>query len=138
MILVIRISGMVEIPKNVQLTLDRMRLRRKYSAILLRESAETMTLLQSVRNFVAFGDVTDETLTMLIEKRAESSDGKKIDAKAVVAGLKNKDLADLGIKPFIRLHSPRGGINSKLHFPLKDGVLGDNKAKINDLVRRML
>jgi len=25
-----------------------------------------------------------------------------------------------------------------LHFPIKDGVLGDNKNKINDLVRRML
>jgi len=138
MILVIRISGMVEIPKNVQLTLDRMRLRRKYSAILLRESDETMKLLQSVRNFVAFGDVTDETLTMLIEKRAESVDKKKIDAKSIVSGLKNKDLSDLGLKPFFRLHSPRGGINSKLHFPIKDGVLGDNKNKINDLVRRML
>ncbi|KKL95423.1 hypothetical protein LCGC14_1854700, partial [marine sediment metagenome] len=42
----------------------------------------------------------------------------------------------LNLKPFFRLHPPRKGIKSKLHFP--KGVLGDNKEKINDLVLRML
>jgi large subunit ribosomal protein L30 len=40
------------------------------------------------------------------------------------------------IKPFFRLHPPRGGINSKEKFP--KGSLGDNQEKINELVRRML
>ena len=42
----------------------------------------------------------------------------------------------LDLKPFFRLHPPRGGIKSKIHFP--KGVLGNNKEKINDLVERML
>ena len=95
-------------------------------------------MLQKIRNFVAYGDITDETLLELIQKRAKSSSKKKIDAKSVVEQLKKKDLSELDIKPFFRLHPPRGGIDSKLHFPLKGGVLGDNKDKINDLVRRML
>lgn len=138
MILVIRISGLVEVDRRINEALDRIRLRRKYSAILLRETAENMKLLQKIRNFVAYGDVTDETLLLLIQKRAMSVGGKKIDAKSVVEQLKKKDLDELDIKPFFRLHPPRGGIVTKFHFGVKQGVLGDNKGKINDLVRRML
>ena len=138
MILAIRISGLVEIPKEVNEALFRMRLRRKYCAVLIRETPENMKLLQHVRNFIAYGDVNDETLALLLQKRAVSTNNKKIDAKAVILQLKNKNLDDLDIKPFFRLHPPRGGIDSKIHFPIKKGVLGDNKEKINDLVRRML
>ena len=49
---------------------------------------------------------------------------------------KGKKFEELNLKPFFRLHPPRKGIKSKLHFP--KGVLGDNKKKINDLVERML
>ena len=138
MIIVIRISGMVEIPKDVQETLFRMRLRRKYSAILLKDNEDTHKLLQKVRNFVAYGTIDEETLISLLEKRGQASDKKKIDAKKVASELEKKDLEALNIKPFFRLHSPRGGIDSKVHFPIRKGVLGDNKEKINDLVRRML
>jgi len=139
MILVIRISGLVEVPYSVQETLFRMRLRRKYSAVLLKETNENLKLLKVVRNFVAYGPINKETLYALIEKRAQPIDKKKkLDALAVAEQLDKKSLADLNIKPFFRLHPPRKGIDSKLHFPLKKGVLGDNKEKINDLVRRML
>lgn len=139
MILVIRISGMVEIPNTVQETLDRMRLRRKYCAILLNESKETDKLLDSVRNFVAFGTINEETLTKLLTARGVSKDKKKLDVKHVVEQLaKKRDLSDIGVKPFFRLHSPRGGIDTKRHFGVAKGVLGNNKEKINELVGRML
>ena len=51
-------------------------------------------------------------------------------------GKLEKRLSDFGIKPFFRLHPPRGGIKSKLHFP--KGVLGDHGDKINLLIERML
>lgn len=138
MILVIRISGLVEIPEHMNETLFRMRLRRKYSAVLLKETKENLALLQKVRNQVAFGIISKETLIELIKKRGQSSDKKKIDADKVASQLDSKSLSDLGLKPFFRLHPPRGGIDSKVHFPIRKGVLGDNKDKINDLVRRML
>jgi len=138
MIIVIRISGLVEIPEDINETLFRMRLRRKYSAVLLKESEENLKLLKSVRNFVAFGNISDETLLLLITKRAKSLDNRKINSADILEHIKNKGMVGSKIKPFFRLHPPRGGIDSKLHFPLKKGVLGDNKTKINDLVRRML
>lgn len=138
MIIVIRISGLVEVPNDVQETLYRMRLRKKYTAILLKETEENEKLLKIVRNFVAYGKINDETLSLLLQKRAKSSNKAKIESKTVIEQLKKKDLSDLGIKPFFGLHPPRGGIDSKIHFPIKKGVLGDNKEKINDLIRRML
>ena len=138
MILVIRIAGLVEIPPQPQEAMFRMRLRRKYSAVLIEPTKENMSLLETVRNFVAYGDINKETLKLLIEKRAQSIDKKKINAETIIEQMNKKDLESLGVKPFFRLHPPRGGIDSKIHFPRKKGVLGDNKEKINDLVRRML
>jgi len=140
MIIVIRISGLVEVPEKVQETLYRMRLRRKYCAVILPDSEETTKLLKKVRNFVAFGKLNKETLIELLAKRAKFT-GKKIDVKVLADSIekaKSINLSSLGIKPFFRLHPPRKGIETKVHFPIRKGVLGDNKEKINDLVRRML
>lgn len=138
MIVVIRISGLVETPVPVNETLSRMRLRRKYSAILMKDDVENRKLLKVVRNFVAYGPISNEMLVSLLEKRAQATNKKKVDAAKVALELEKKDLTELGIKPFFRLHPPRGGIDSKIHFPIKKGVLGDNQDKINNLLVRML
>jgi len=142
MIIVIRISGLVEVPEKVDETLYRIRLRRKYSAILFAETTENMKILRKIRDFVAYGKINEETLLSLISARAKVVGNKKIDFKKILDSIlkmekkKKIDLKEADIKPFFRLHSPRGGIKSKIHAP--KGVLGDNKEKINDLVRRML
>ncbi len=136
MIVIIRISGLVEMPGYANEMLHRMRLRKKYTTVLVRESPETLKILQHIRNFVAYGKITPETLELLISKRGKSIDKKKFDVKKIIAEMEKKDLESLGLKPYFRLHPPRGGIKSKIHFP--KGILGDNGDKINDLVRRML
>jgi len=139
MILVIRIAGMVGLNSDVKETLHRMLLRRKYAAVLIKPSTENLKLLKSIRNFIAYGDINKETLEKLIKERAQPIDKrKKVNVKEVVSGLDKKSLKQLGLKPFFRLHPPRKGIDSKKHFGVKKGVLGDNKDKINDLVERML
>jgi large subunit ribosomal protein L30 len=110
-----------------------MRLRRKYTAVLLHPTKTNLSLLKQIRSFIAYGDINHETLELLLEKRAQSINGKKPDVKHIISNIDKKSLEDLGVKPFFRLHPPRGGIDSKIHFPMKKGVLGDNKAKINDL-----
>lgn len=112
MICVIRIHGQVGLNKDVKETFNRLRLRRKYSCVVLEPTKETLGMINKVGNQVAFGEITSETHKKLNEKR------------------KTK------IKNFYRLHPPRGGIKSKFHYP--KGVLGNNKDKINDLIERML
>ena len=138
MLIVIRIKGQVELSGVLEETLFRMRLRRKYSAVLLPENENSLNILAKVRNCVAYGPIDKDTLSELLRKRAVSVEKKKIDVDKIIDSLDKKSLQDLGIKPFFRLHPPRGGIDSKIHFGRKKGVLGDNKEKINDLLRRML
>lgn len=139
MILAIRIHGLVEINRDIEEHLSRLRLRRKYSAVLLKNTKENMNLLRHVRDFIAYGVIEEADMEELISKRGQPVANKKIDAKKIVSDLKTKNLIEIdSIKPFFRLHPPRGGIDSKVHFPVRKGVLGDHGDKINLLLRRML
>ena len=140
MIVMIRISGIPEMPQKAGETLDRLRLRRKFACVLINENPSNMGMVKEVRNFTAYGKIDKETLAKLLEARGKSTKKVKIDAEKVAAelleGKTEKKLEDFGIKPFFRLHPARGGIDSKKHFP--KGVLGNHGEKINDLIRRML
>jgi len=114
-ILIIRIAGLVDVNQDVAEALFRMRLRKKYTAVLMEDGVETRKLLDFVRNFVAYGPIDAETLKELVSKRGDKKNPK-----------------------VFHLHPARGGIDSKIHFGRKKGVLGDNKEAINLLVRRML
>ncbi len=138
MILAIRISGMVSVQRDTQETLYRMRLRRKYAATLIADTKENRKMLEGVRNFIAYGEVSKETLHDIIAKRGEGLNGKKFDVAKVMAEIDKKSLEELGVKPFFRLHPPRGGIESKKHFGIGKGVLGNHKSEINKLVEKML
>ncbi len=140
MIIAIRISGDVEIPEKIRETLFRARLRRKYVAVLFKPTKHNIKLLSSLRNYIAYGDIDKETLKLLVQKRSlPKKKSKKINTDEIISELEKKDMNSLDIKPFFRLHPPRGGIDSKKHFGTsKKSVLGDNKQKINDLLRRML
>jgi len=110
---IIRITGDVNLSGDVRETFNRLKLRRKYSCIILNPNKEQEGMINKVKNFVAFGEISEEMLKKLKEKR----------------GNKNNP-------GFFRLHPPRGGIKTKLHFPR--GVLGNHGDKINDLIERML
>ena len=126
-IAIIRISGMVNINRNVEETLYRLRLRRKYSCVVLEKPTnEQIGMIKRIKDFVAYGEIDEATYKKLIEKR-----GKK--DKDTLKGTSEK------LKPFFRLHPPRGGIDSRKHFgETKKGVLGNNGNEINKLIERML
>ena len=114
MICIIRIKGAVGLNKDIKETFNRLKLRKKYSCVVIEPTKENLGMVKKLRNFVAFGEINEETYAKLKNKR------------------KTK------IKNFFRLHPPRGGIDSKKHFGVKKGVLGDNKEGINKLIERML
>ncbi|MAG38435.1 hypothetical protein CMI45_03565 [Candidatus Pacearchaeota archaeon] len=140
MIAVIRITGDVKLSLKIKETLNRIRLRRKYALILLKPTDSNLKLLKHIRNFVAYGTINEKTLKELIESRSQLIDKEsKLDVSKIISNIDKSPLEKLGIKPFFRLHPPRGGIDSKKHFGVTPkAVLGDNKEKINDLIKRML
>jgi large subunit ribosomal protein L30 len=138
-ICVIRIKGDVGIKQEIREAFTRLRLGKKYTCVVITNcSKERVGMIRQLRDSVAFGKISKDIFEKLVEARGQLIDKtKKIDAKKVVEELgKGKKYETLNLKPFFRLHPPRGGIKSKLHFP--KGVLGDNKDEINKLVERML
>ena len=117
MIAVIRIRGQVGLNSDVKETLHRLRIRRKYACQVFEKPTEsTFGMIKSVRNFVAYGEISKETYEKLVEVRGKKDKEGKL-------------------KPFFRLHPPRGGAKTKLHYP--KGILGENK-KMDELIGRML
>ncbi len=117
MIAIIRIKGQVKVKRKIIETLNRLNLKKKYSCIILEKpKKEELGMVGKVRDFVAFGDIDSETYKLLVEARGKFSKSKT----------------------HFRLHPPRKGIESKKHFGVGKGVLGNNKDKINDLIKRML
>lgn len=142
MIVAIRIHGLIKLKQNISETLDRLRMRRKYTCVILKEDAVTLGMIQNVKDFIAFGKLDEKTLEKILKARgkvigdtkAKISDAQaqKI-AKEVMAG---KSLEELKVKPWFGLHPARGGIDTKHHYP--EGVLGNHHDKINELIERML
>jgi large subunit ribosomal protein L30 len=120
MIAIIRIKGRVGLERDVNETLDRLRIRKKYTCVVFEKPTETqLGMLKRVDNFVAYGEISPDTYKELVKIRGrKGKDGK--------------------MKPFFRLHPPRKGIESKKHFGVGKGVLGNNGDKINELILRML
>ncbi len=133
MIVVIRIRGLVGINKKIENTLYRLRLRRKFSCVVLPEKKEILGMIKKVENFVAYGKIDEETLKELIQKRGKPVENKKMNVEKIIEEIKKGKITS--IKPFFRLHPPRGGINTKEHYP--KGVLGKNE-KICELIKKML
>jgi len=111
MIAAVRIAGEVGLRREIKETLNRLRLKKKYSCVVFEKPNEIqLGMIRKVKNFVAFGEINKETYEELKKKR----------------GVKDKKG---NLKPFFRLHPPRKGIESKKHFGVGRGVLGDNKEK---------
>lgn len=141
MIAIIRIRGEVGIQKNIEETLSRLRLKKKYSCVVIPHATkEKLGMIKKVKDFVAYGEINENMFEKLIEKRGNLLDkSKKINAKEAAKEIeKGKKYEEFNLKPFFRLHPPRGGIDSKKHFGVARGVLGNHKEKINELLERML
>lgn len=155
---IIRIRGEVGVRRDVEETLNRLRLKRKYSCVVLANPKdEQIGMIKKVKDFTAFGEISNEMFEKLLEKRGQLIDKQNPNGSAPLNGQKSKSALSIGkakeivkeiesgkkyeelnLKPFFRLHPPRKGIKSKENFGVGKGVLGNHKEKINELLERML
>lgn len=163
----IRVRGKVNLSYRLRKTLDMLNLKSANHLSLWQESKGTKKMLEMAQSHITFGEIDDETLELLIEKRAEISVKKmnvsaknkkpekgkeksavekkvvtkKIDAKKVVEALKSgKSPASAGIRNRFRLAPPKKGYERKgvkKPFTL-GGALGYRGKEINVLIRRMI
>ncbi len=124
-IAVVRVRGGINVKKAVKDTFDMLRLYRKNYCVVLYASPSALGMVKKVASYVTWGEIDDETIGLLKEKRGEKTKNKK-----------GEEIE----KPFFRLNPPRKGFGRKgVKIPFKvGGALGDRGDKINDLIKRMI
>lgn len=151
---VVQIRGTIKVNKRVKDTLKYLGLIKKNSCVVLDNVPSVLGMLIKVKDYVAWGEIDNETLEVLLTKRgrlpggvglssAYLKDKIKKDMKTFVLELneskmKIKDVP--GLKRYFRLTPPVGGFGNKgtkQPFSL-GGALGYRGTKINDLIKRMV
>ncbi len=110
---------MIGLKKEVNETLYRLRLRRKYACVVFENpTPEQIGMIKAMRDFVSYGEISKETYKKIVDSRGQKDPNNKGE-----------------LKKFFRMHPPRGGAKTKFHYP--KGILGENK-EMDKLVERML
>jgi large subunit ribosomal protein L30 len=142
-IIAVRISGRVGVRDKIERTLEILRLKIKHSAVLIEDTPEKMGMIEKVKYYIAYGEIDDETARLLVEKRGRLEGDKPVDPKRIEEFMGKfmkgeKGMEEIGIKPFFRLHPPKGGFKKSIKLPWPRGILGYQGKKINELIRKML
>ena len=123
---VVQLRGEVNMQGDIRDTLEMLNLGRVNHATLVPEEPTYEGMVTKVNDFVAHGEPSEETVALLLERRAspaDSEDAGAIDdewvseqtdyesvaelAEALVA--EETTLTEAGLSPTLRLHPPRGG-----------------------------
>ena len=124
-IAVILIRSRINLSPDVKKTLSLLKLGRKNSCAVVRDTPTTRGMLRMVKDYVTWGEISDAAVEELRTKRGKTR--------------KNKKGKEVPRKVF-PLHPPRGGFERKgikISFT-KGGALGYRGDKITMLLKRML
>jgi len=150
---VVRIRGTVNVRKDVEDTLRMLNLQRNCHATLIDDRPSFLGMLRKAQSVLTWGEISKETITLLLRKRGRTIGNKKITDEYVkkigydsleelaeaIYNLKVK-LKDLpGVKPVFRLHPPKKGFKGTVKKSFSaGGELGYRGEAINDLIRKMI
>ena len=130
--LVIRLRGMSGVHPDVEKTLYLLRLRQKFAAALYHSSVPGIWgMLKKVENWATFGEIEEEPLIKLLYTRGRIVGDKPLTdewvmrnlgliggvpelARKLLAGeIHYNKLEEKGVKPFFRLHPPKGRVQGQ-------------------------
>lgn len=153
-IAIVQIRGGVRVGRNAMDTLNTLKLRKKNSCIIVESSPVIIGMLNVIKDYVTWGEVSEDVIKELLVKRGKVVGDKPLTEeylkqnaklsfdelvkKFVDGKMKLRDVP--GLKPYFRLKPPVKGFERygvKLPFSM-GGALGYRKDKINDLVMRMI
>lgn len=139
-IAIVRVRGSVNLRKEVEDTLNLLRLYRKNYCVVVEGSPSFIGMIKKVKDYVTYGEIDDSTYKGLLEKRGEGYKGREEDRKGKIKYKRFILIGGRRIKPFFRLNPPRKGFGRKgIKVGFKaHGALGYRGEKINDLIKRMI
>ena len=121
MIGVVRIRGIVKVRADIAETMRLLGLGKKNSCAILEDTPIIRGMLQKVKDYVTYGEVSDDTVKLLDEKRGKTAIKK--EKKSVYF-----------------LAPPKGGFEKKgiKKTFVQGGALGNRKEAINALIAKMV
>ncbi|MGB9854039.1 MAG: 50S ribosomal protein L30 [Candidatus Bathyarchaeales archaeon] len=149
----VRIRGTISAPLQVRETLRMLNLNRNNYAVLIDNRPSFLGMLKTAQNFITWGEISKETIAILLEKRGRLVGNKKLTEEYVQKiGYKSiEELAEAvcnckveywklpDVQPFFRLYPPTKGFKGKIKKSYgAGGELGYRGDKINDLLKRMV
>ena len=150
---VVRVRGTVNVKPNIKKTMQLLRLTRTNHCVLVEENPVSKGMLQIIKDYTTWGEISKETLAKLIATRGMLVGDKPITdeyiksvtsygsieklAEAILDNtVKYKDIP--GVKPLFRLNPPKKGYRTVKRSFVNRGSLGYRKEQINALIERML
>ena len=149
---VVKVRGTIRAQREVRETLELLRLARTNHAILLDNRPSFIGMLYRVQNYVTWGEISKETLALMLQKRGRLAGGKRLTNETVAKfGYKSIDaLAEAivnckveyqklpNVQPVFKLHPPKKGFKGKIKKSFAaGGEAGYRGEAINDLINRM-
>lgn len=150
MFAIVRLRGEVNLRPGIKSTLAMLHINRVNHCVVVREDEHYRGMIQKVKDYVAWGNIDDDTLAMLLEKRGRMSANRRLTeqflkentsygsfkelAGAITSG--KTSLKDLQIKPIFRLHPARKGLKTIKKTAQQGGDLGF-RTDLADLIKRM-
>jgi large subunit ribosomal protein L30 len=143
----------VNVHPKIKKTLSLLNLTRANHCVLVPENKAMKGMLQVAKDYVTWGEVTDETIANLLEKRGKLPGDQPLTEKELqqlssynsfkdLAKDLSKDKITLSeipeIKPVFRLHPPVKGFEGVKRSFTNNGALGYRADKINAIINRML
>ena len=150
---IVQLRGEVNQEAGVRDTLEMLNLGRVNHATLVPDTDAYRGMVTKVNDWVAYGDPSEDVVALLVERRAEPTEGAGDiddewvaentdydDVPALAAALVDEEttLQEQGLSPTLRLHPPRGGHDGIKHPTAEEGQLGTHSAEgIDELLEVM-
>lgn len=150
---VIRIRGTVNVNRKIEDTMNMLNLTRVNHCVILPENNIMKGMLDKAKDYITWGEVSEQNLARLIKFKGRLMGDKPIDDNYIIEnseftsimslskGISNNEFSykDLkNVKPVFRLSPPRKGYEGIKRSFRNGGALGYRGEDINDLLERML
>lgn len=133
------VRGRIGMTQSVRDTLDMLNLKHKNFCVVVDNNPMNLGMLKKVKDYITFGEVTEETFKKLVEARGEAYLGRETDTKGKYK-YNFMEVDGKKYKKYFRLNPPRKGFGRKgikMSYNA-GGALSYRGDKINDLIERML